>query len=82
MAPYSGLFNRSPAAWVERLRDTIKVNSVALKEARDGFERSRIVEALKTAHWISERDGDRYTKKTRTPAGLKNLYHIREQGGG
>jgi len=49
---------------------------VALKEAGAGFERIRIVEALKCAKWIYQADLDRATKKTRTPAGLKNLYHI------
>lgn len=49
---------------------------VALKEAGAGFERIRIVEALKSAKWLYETDLDRATKKTRTPAGLKNLYHV------
>tara|TARA_R110002110_G_C13467715_1_gene719479 strand:- start:4028 stop:5905 length:1878 start_codon:yes stop_codon:yes gene_type:complete len=50
--------------------------SVALKEAGAGFERPRIVEALNRAKWIVLKDADRLTKKTRTNAGLKNLYHI------
>lgn len=51
---------------------------VALKEAGCGFERSRIVEALKKADWIVDKDSDRYTKKTRTPVGVKNLYQVME----
>ena len=49
---------------------------IALTEAGNGFERSRIVEALKRANWITETDHARMTKKVRTNAGLKNLYHI------
>ncbi len=51
---------------------------VALTEAGDGFERSRIVEALKKNDWLVDMDADRCTKKTRTPVGMKNLYHIYE----
>lgn len=54
--------------------------SSSLKEAGGGFERIRIVEALKKAKWIVDHDVDRLTKKTRTSAGLKNLYHVCEQG--
>lgn len=51
---------------------------VALLEAGAGFERSRIVEALKRAKWLVDSDPGRTTKKTRTSAGVKNLYHISE----
>ncbi|MBS0289805.1 MAG: DUF927 domain-containing protein [Proteobacteria bacterium] len=50
---------------------------VALKEAASGFERSRIVEALQRAKWLIS-DINRAAKKTRTPAGMKYLYHIFE----
>lgn len=51
---------------------------VALKEAGGNFERPRIVEALRKAKWIVENDNGRASKKVRTSAGLKNLYHICE----
>jgi putative DNA primase/helicase len=53
---------------------------VALIEAGGGFERSRIVEALKRAKWIAECDAGRATKKARTRGGLNNLYFICEPG--
>jgi len=49
---------------------------VALKEAGAGFERTRIVEALRKAKWLVDYDSGRSTKKTRTAAGLKNLYFV------
>lgn len=51
----------------------------ALNEAGAGFERSRIVEALRRAKWIVESDLGRATKKSRTAAGSKNLYFICER---
>jgi len=36
---------------------------VALKEADIGFERTRIVEALKKSNWLIDKDNDRFTKK-------------------
>ncbi len=51
---------------------------VALLEAGAGFERLRIVEALKRANWLVDNDSGRATKKTRTASGSKNLYHICE----
>ncbi|OJV93222.1 MAG: hypothetical protein BGO43_01090 [Gammaproteobacteria bacterium 39-13] len=53
---------------------------VALIEAGGGFERSRIVEALKGVKWIVESDAGRATKKTRIRGGLNNLYYICEPG--
>ena len=53
---------------------------VALVEAGGGFERSRIVEALKRAKWIVECDAGRATKKARTRGGMNNLYFICEPG--
>ncbi|MFO1257260.1 MAG: DUF927 domain-containing protein [Gammaproteobacteria bacterium] len=52
---------------------------VALKEAGAGFERARIIETLKRSKWLVDHDLDRLTKKTRTSAGLKSLYHVQEQ---
>lgn len=49
---------------------------VSLVEAGKGYERSRIVDALRKAKWIIETDHGRMTKKVRTNAGLKNLYHV------
>ncbi len=53
---------------------------VALIEAGGGFERSRIIEALKRAKWIVESDTGRATKKVRIRGGLNNLYYICEPG--
>lgn len=53
---------------------------VALMEAGGGFERTRIVEALKRANWIVESDVGRATKKVRIRGGLNNLYCICEPG--
>lgn len=53
---------------------------VTLIEAGGGYERSRIIDALKGANWLVEFDVGRATKKVRTSAGLKNLYHICESG--
>ncbi len=53
---------------------------VALMEAGGGFERTRVVEALKRAKWIVESDVGRATKKVRIRGGLNNLYYICEPG--
>lgn len=48
----------------------------ALQEAGGSYDKTRIVDTLIRYKWIAETDTGRITKKTRTSAGLKNLYHI------
>jgi putative DNA primase/helicase len=82
--PDHALYNdktiQNRAGWYKVVNDerVYMFFSVALLEAGAGFERSRIVEALKRAKWLIDNDPGRMTKKTRTNAGVKNLYHISE----
>lgn len=48
----------------------------ALEEAGGGYDRPRILDTLSRYALIVDKDTGRLTKKTRTSAGLKNLYHI------
>lgn len=50
--------------------------SAALQEAGGGYDKPRIVDTLNRYAWIADTDSGRFTKKTRTSSGLKNLYHI------
>lgn len=48
----------------------------ALQEAGGGYDKARVVDTLSRYGWIADTDSGRFTKKTRTSAGSKNLYHI------
>lgn len=48
----------------------------ALQEAGAGYDKNRIVAALSKHQWITEKDADRQTKRTRTPQGALYLYYV------
>jgi putative DNA primase/helicase len=63
--------------WRDKDGDRVFIfNPPGLKEAAEGFDISRVLDALESADWIVDKDRGRRSKKTRVAGASKNMYWV------